>query len=452
MANPTKTGISDGLREMAREFIAARPRTDQIEDQENKRKILDALRESHADANARFVVEGATVVCTQMKTAPIPRTQTSESKMKKLEADVRARRMRMIARRNPGGVFGGDERSASIKDRYNAVGNEDATPQDMMDVNGRRLLTNLDIEFEPLFTKEGAAKERAMEELKGDGKKGPIYPGALERLIDQLEGCEGCKGSEDDDCKPDIEQLMWLDTDEDFALTGSDTLLMNSAYMFCHHGQGVLYIDESGQYPMRRLRPFLDSLVEVDDEEELHEEDNVDRDIVSRSEWGVLDYTQPGSIGTVPGIVVHHTDTPPTAAWDGAPESIQGRVNSIDNHHRNNVENPDGTRGWSGGIGYHFLIGTDGSIFEGRLTGWIGAHAGDIGKNHYIGIAVIGSYHPASQFFDPDQPTPPQPQLNTLFWLIRKLRRDIPTIEDIVIHHDRCPGPWFDNHNWDELL
>jgi len=45
---------------------------------------------------------------------------------------------------------------------------------------------------------------------------------------------------------------MWQDADEYVKMSGggvgSDTLLKSSAYMFCHHGQGILYIEESDQH------------------------------------------------------------------------------------------------------------------------------------------------------------------------------------------------------------
>ena len=204
------------------------------------------------------------------------------------------------------------------------------------------------------------------------------------------------------------------------------TLLQNSAYMFCHHGQGLLYLDDSGQQlPLEG------------------EEDDVERIIIPRAEWDAGDITA-GPIGHIPGIVIHHTVTPTTAAWGDEPETVWRRVHSIDHDHREH-------RGL-GGMGYHFLIGYDGSIFDGRPSNLLGAHAGDIGKNHYIGIAVVGSYHPDDEFYNPEQSSPPQAQLNALFSLITQLITEIPTIKSIIPHHDQCPGPWYDNHDWDRFL
>jgi len=229
------------------DFRNSVPRINEEQERANKELILEHLRDTRMEENTRFVVEGATVVCTQMKTAPIPRIQVSESKMKKLEASVRQRRMRATQVLNPNRGTVSGRRTTSVSDRLNAVGNEDANIQDMMSVNGNRLLTNFDIEFEPLFTNAtSGVNAQSLVEARNLGRIGRPNNSPLDHLIAEFEGCGGCKSA--GDCKPDIEQLMWLDTDEDVSLTGSNTLLMNTAYMFCHHGQGLLYIEESGQY------------------------------------------------------------------------------------------------------------------------------------------------------------------------------------------------------------
>ncbi|MBT4385119.1 hypothetical protein HOD30_05240 [Candidatus Peregrinibacteria bacterium] len=79
-------------------------------------------------------------------------------------------------------------------------------------------------------------------------------------------------------------------------------------------------------------------------------------------------------------IVVHHT-----ASTKYLSDSKRaGRA--IYNYHA-------GTRGW-GDIGYHYLIGTDGKILEGRKGGpeVIGGHTGGY-NGGTIGIALLGDYH-----------------------------------------------------------
>ncbi|MEZ6194769.1 MAG: peptidoglycan recognition family protein [Planctomycetota bacterium] len=49
-------------------------------------------------------------------------------------------------------------------------------------------------------------------------------------------------------------------------------------------------------------------------------------------------------------------------------------------------------RGWAD-IGYHFVIDGAGRIWEGRLTRWQGAHAGNADLNRgNIGICLMGNY------------------------------------------------------------
>ena len=157
--------------------------------------------------------------------------------------------------------------------------------------------------------------------------------------------------------------------------------------------------------------------------------------IISRIEWGALPpaslrpFSQMSNISI---IVIHHTDTTATARFDpgATTETVAQRVRSIDNHHRNN-------NGWSGGIAYHFLIGYEGSIFEGRPLNSEGTHAR--GRNsRSVGIALIGRYYPGG--------TPPQPQLDSLFRLIEHIKTEIPSAQSIERHHDKCPGPWFDDY------
>lgn len=72
--------------------------------------------------------------------------------------------------------------------------------------------------------------------------------------------------------------------------------------------------------------------------------------------------------GKPKGIVLHH------AASNGSVEQI----------HRGHLN-----RGWVG-IGYHFYVRKDGSVYRGRPENWIGAHA--VGHNTKIGICAEGNF------------------------------------------------------------
>ena len=80
-------------------------------------------------------------------------------------------------------------------------------------------------------------------------------------------------------------------------------------------------------------------------------------------------------------------------------------------------------RGWDG-IGYHFIIRTDGTVEKGRDLSKKGAHAK--GRNNWVGIALTG-YDKFSN-----------PQINSL----KKLLRD-EKISHIERHHRNCPGEGF---------
>jgi len=116
------------------------------------------------------------------------------------------------------------------------------------------------------------------------------------------------------------------------------------------------------------------------------------------------------------GIVIHHL-------------AANVPVQTVHNWHVGN--------GWAG-IGYHFQVNKDGSIWIGRDVDFVGAHTA--GHNATtIGIAVQGDYHTVSRVM-------PDVQFNALVWLIRHLRE---RFGDIRIHGHReltataCPGQHF---------
>ncbi|MHB1326129.1 MAG: N-acetylmuramoyl-L-alanine amidase [Thermoleophilia bacterium] len=108
--------------------------------------------------------------------------------------------------------------------------------------------------------------------------------------------------------------------------------------------------------------------------------------IISRAQWGADDnYTQanwpptPDQYAPPQKIVLHHT----AGGYDAA--DPDATVRSIFWYHASSL-------GW-GDIGYNYLIGPGGQIYEGRMggNGVIGAHA--LGWNTgSIGISVMGNY------------------------------------------------------------
>jgi len=95
------------------------------------------------------------------------------------------------------------------------------------------------------------------------------------------------------------------------------------------------------------------------------------------------------------------------------------------------------SRGWFG-IGYHFQVDKDGSIWTGRPLMAIGAHT--VGHNHNtIGIAVRGRYDTVDRHM-------PTAQFNALVELIRYLQSrfgELPVYGHRDFNATACPGRYF---------
>jgi hypothetical protein len=76
--------------------------------------------------------------------------------------------------------------------------------------------------------------------------------------------------------------------------------------------------------------------------------------------------------------VLHHTETP-QPWWAG-----ESSINRIWDWHVNG-------RGWRH-IGYHFVVGPDGSLWACRPINWTGAHAGSGGNVGSIGVSMWASF------------------------------------------------------------
>ena len=142
--------------------------------------------------------------------------------------------------------------------------------------------------------------------------------------------------------------------------------------------------------------------------------------IVPRAEWGAR-----------PAKSVHRIPTPTPRLWvHHAADDRQGAaaVRAHQVFHQN-------TRGWAD-IAYSFLIGNDGTIYEGRGAGVAGGHtAGDNTRSH--AICLLGN-------FDNRAPTPQS--LDSLVWLARHgtdRRWWVPTLgghRDAPGASTACPG------------
>lgn len=116
---------------------------------------------------------------------------------------------------------------------------------------------------------------------------------------------------------------------------------------------------------------------------EVVDDDVPPRTIISRTQWGANDaYTKeawPPEYQEVSHVIVHH------AAASYGPDSYLA-VRAIYDYHTY-------TQGW-GDIGYNYVVGTDGRIFEGRYGGQnaIGGHAFQY-ANGSAGICLMGDFN-----------------------------------------------------------
>ncbi len=98
--------------------------------------------------------------------------------------------------------------------------------------------------------------------------------------------------------------------------------------------------------------------------------------IVTREQWGARATRCTSSDTSKRRFAIHHTVT-------GSSDPAR-QMRGIQSFHMN-------TRGWCD-VGYHFLVGSDGKIYEGRPVNLLGAHVGSNNSGN-IGISFIGCYH-----------------------------------------------------------
>ncbi|KAJ8916771.1 hypothetical protein NQ315_005776 [Exocentrus adspersus] len=153
--------------------------------------------------------------------------------------------------------------------------------------------------------------------------------------------------------------------------------------------------------------------------------------IISRQEWNAAAPSSSKSLRENPPsyVVVHHSVT----RMCNTTEDCKLLMKSIQNTHMN-------TNGWED-IGYNFLIGNDGNIYEGRGWGIHGAHA--ISYNaRSLGICLIGNF---------EEYPPSESQLQALRELIACSLEENKLIEDYnLIGHNQesatlCPGKYLYN-------
>lgn len=120
--------------------------------------------------------------------------------------------------------------------------------------------------------------------------------------------------------------------------------------------------------------------------------------IVTRAAWKANKSTCTAKTG-VKGVVLHHT-----AGVNKDKEAGESRMRMTQKYHQE-------VRGYCD-LGYHFLVGQDGRIFEGRPMPFLGAHAGGANTNN-IGISLMGNYEEAE---------PTQKQLDAVAKVMKGLK------------------------------
>lgn len=137
--------------------------------------------------------------------------------------------------------------------------------------------------------------------------------------------------------------------------------------------------------------------------------------------------------GTPLRITVHHSDFPGDTGPD-TPDVLR----RIETAHLRGI----GRDGQAGAcIAYHFLIGPDGTVYEGRPLRFQGAHAGGDNNIRNIGVCLLGNF---------EIHRVPPAQVRSLIAVLDRLRRTYGIPRSRVLghrdfnppgsHHTDCPG------------
>ncbi len=100
--------------------------------------------------------------------------------------------------------------------------------------------------------------------------------------------------------------------------------------------------------------------------------------VVSRAQWGARATGTCGGTHSPRYITVHHTATPNNDSISSPARMRQMQAYHIDNN------------GWCD-FGYHYTVGIDGKVYEGRNADRVGAHVGNHNTNN-VGISVVGTF------------------------------------------------------------
>ncbi|XP_017785945.1 PREDICTED: peptidoglycan-recognition protein SB1-like [Nicrophorus vespilloides] len=154
--------------------------------------------------------------------------------------------------------------------------------------------------------------------------------------------------------------------------------------------------------------------------------------VITRSEWGARAprwAPTPLSVNPASHVIIHHGDSNPCTTRD----KCTAKVKIYQADHINN-------RRWSD-IGYNFVVGEDGNVYEGRGWGKQGSHAAPYNEKS-IGISVIGRF---------DDISPNSAALNAVKELIAygvangKIQSNYKLVGHRQVKGTKCPGQAFYN-------
>lgn len=148
--------------------------------------------------------------------------------------------------------------------------------------------------------------------------------------------------------------------------------------------------------------------------------------ITSRAAWGARPPKGGYSSHTPQRLIAHHSYLPSQSQYKGA-----ATIRGIQYYHMY-----DNNTGWND-IGYHFLIGPDGVIFQGRPETVVGAHCSP--NTNSVGICLIGDYDAGKDTLTPQAE---KSLLSLLGWLASNYKVNVKA--NLYGHCDfstkSCPG------------
>ena len=148
-------------------------------------------------------------------------------------------------------------------------------------------------------------------------------------------------------------------------------------------------------------------------------------EMITRSQWGALPMkSNYDPMGRITRMTIHHTHEIPGMMH----RSDVDIVRAITRYHRNTLRWAD--------IGYHYLIGRDGRVYEGRPATAQGAHARGLNNLNNLGIAVIGDF---------SEVLPEEKQLSALKHFIKDMQAKHQIPKTRIYSHKQfvntqCPG------------